>query len=274
LIKKLDVPIRQVSIEARIVRAQDSAAESLGVRWGWHASDTHASNNVGTVTTGNYLSNVEKRSGAVTFTATEGGGIPVKESATGVDLGVAGATSAFTIGLVDVDKFNVLQMELSAMQSIGQTQIVSQPKVVTQDKKEAIIKSGTKIPYQTTSDKGTETKFEDAVLGLTVTPYITPNDRILMDILLTKDSVGKIFNDAISIDVTSIETEIMVDNGQTAVIGGIFEESQVNEVAKVPFLGDLPFVGRIFRRTLDDNTKTELLIFLTPRIMSDPLARD
>lgn len=267
LIKRLDVPVRQVSIEARLVKATDNFTKALGVRWGFlHRNDANSTNAIGT---GGFLVPVDVANGDdVLFTP---GVDPT--SATAVGMGVEGATSAFTLGLLD-DENNLLSLELTAQQVMGHAEVVSQPKVVTQDKKEAVIKSGEKIPYSTTSDEGTETEFEDAVLGLTVTPYITPNDRILMDVNVTKDSAGEPVAGAIPINTTEITTQIMVDNGQTAVIGGIFEEDSGSSVDKVPFLGDLPFVGALFRRTVDRSTKTELLIFLTPRILSDPLASD
>ena len=158
------------------------------------------------------------------------------------------------------------------MESSGNGEVVSQPKVVTQDKTEASIKSGTQIPYVTISSSGTQVQFKDAVLGLLVTPYITPDDHIMMKVKVNKDSRGADTIAGPAIDVTEVVTNVMVNNGETAVIGGIYEEETTKTTDKVPFFGDLPFVGRLFRRESNTDNKIELLIFLTPRIMSDPLA--
>jgi len=250
LIKKLDVPVRQVSIEARLVRASTNFQENLGVAW-----SASADGNVG-------------------------GGETTGTSTGSVLLGVVSPSSFFTFGLVDSNDGDFVNMGIAALSSRGKGEVVSQPKVVTQDKREALIESGKKIPYFSSNDDGnTEIDFEDAVLRLKVTPYITPNDRILMDVEITKDAVGAPINistdeQALPIDTTLLTTQVLVDNGQTIVIGGILEEEKSTSVSKVPMLGDVPFLGRLFRNNSETIDKIELLIFLTPRILSDPLARD
>lgn len=250
LIKKLDVPVRQVSIEARLVRASTNFQENLGVAW-----STGTSNVV------------------------DGGEITGSTNGS-VSLGVVSPSSILTFGLVDNSDGDFVSMGIAALSSRGKGEVVSQPKVVTQDKREALIESGKKIPYFSSNEDGnTEINFEDAVLRLKVTPYITPNDRILMDVEITKDAVGAPINiatdeQALPIDTTLLTTQVLVDNGQTIVIGGILEEEKSTSVSKVPMLGDIPFLGRLFRNNSENIDKIELLVFLTPRILSDPLARD
>jgi type IV pilus assembly protein PilQ len=250
LIKSLDVPVRQVSIEARLVRASTNFQEDLGVSWFAGTNNTIA-----------------------------GGGTEV--DAFGSTVLAAGIpSSVFTFGLLDSSDGDFIDFAIGALSSRGKGEVVSQPKVVTQDKREALIESGKKIPYFSSNDDGnTEIDFEDAVLRLKVTPYITPNDRILMDVEITKDAVGAPINistneQALPIDTTLLTTQVLVDNGQTIVIGGILEEERSESVSKVPVLGDIPFVGRLFRNNSESVDKIELLVFLTPRILSDPLARD
>jgi len=250
LIKKLDVPVRQVSIEARVVRASTNFQENLGVAWTTSTSNTINSGNQTGTTIGDVL------------------------------LGVVSPSSFFSFALVDNSDGDFVSMGIAALSSRGKGEVVSQPKVVTQDKREALIESGKKIPYFSSNDDGnTEINFEDAVLRLKVTPYITPNDRILMDVEITKDAVGAPINistteQALPIDTTMLRTQVLVDNGQTIVIGGILEEEKSTSVSKVPVLGDIPFLGRLFRNNNESIDKIELLVFLTPRILSDPLARD
>lgn len=273
LIKQLDIPVRQVSIEARLVRAGTRFSKSLGVRWGVDAFELVNGDEVGFRADGglgNSINGILNDDDSI-WGAGDSFGFG---SANTVDLAALGATSQFTLGILDASTGNYIGMELSALEASGNGEVVSQPKVITQDKTTATIKSGTKIPYETTSDEGTQTEFEDAVLGLEVTPYITPDDRVLMKVKVNKDSPGAVTASGVAIDVTEIVTEVMVANGETAVIGGIYEENSSKTVDKVPFLGDLPFVGRLFRRDTTTSDKTELLIFLTPRIVSDPLAKN
>jgi type IV pilus assembly protein PilQ len=164
-------------------------------------------------------------------------------------------------------------LELSALATDGVAEVVARPKVITADKKKATILSGVEIPYQEASSSGaTSTQFKEAVLSLEVTPQITPDDRIIMDLRVNQDSVGQVFNGIPSINTNEIVTQVLVDNGQTIVLGGIFISDTNNSTTKTPFLGDLPYVGRLFRRTIERQQKQEILIFITPRIMEDVLS--
>jgi type IV pilus assembly protein PilQ len=193
-----------------------------------------------------------------------------------VDLGVqqAGATS-FAVDFVN-DRFD-LTAELSALESNGQGEVVSQPKVITGDKQQATIKSGQQVPYLESSSSGrTTVKFKDAVLKLDVTPNITPDDRIIMDLVINQDEVGGFINGEFNsqipiIDTTELVTQVLVDNGETIVLGGVFQLQDITQVTKTPYLGDIPYLGRLFRRTSQSKEKTETLIFITPRILSDNL---
>jgi len=266
VIAQLDVPVRQVLIEARIVTASDNFSEELGIRWGGGAIKDGAplgsrAKFGGSLTTLNELQDI----------IVSGDGEISSPDDLIVDLGVSspGATS-FGIGITGEQY--ILDLELSALAADGHAEVVARPKVITADKSPAIIESGTEIPYQeATSSGATSTSFKDAVLSLEVTPQITPDDRIIMQLNVKQDSVGQVFNGVPSIDTNEIETEVLVDNGQTLVLGGIFQTDRNVSTTKTPFLGDLPYVGRLFRRTLERDDKAELLIFITPRIIQDNL---
>jgi type IV pilus assembly protein PilQ len=190
-----------------------------------------------------------------------------------VDLGVVdqGATK-LNLGFL-TDTGRLLDLQLSAIESSGSGEVVSQPKVITGDKQNAIIKSGKEVAFQESSASGgTTTSFKDAALVLDVTPSITPDDRVILDLNIQQDSVGEIaVNGAPTIDTTEIDTQVLVNNGETVVLGGIFQTSEVEGVVKTPFLGDIPYIGRLFRRTVKDHSKVEILIFITPRILADSL---
>jgi type IV pilus assembly protein PilQ len=278
LIKVLDVPVRQVSIESRLVRANTSYAKSLGVRWGVDAGQGAGAfgpvdHGVGYRLDGGVSNSIGSYVGSSVSQWSSTGQV-APGVANAVDLGASQASSQFTVGILDAVTGSYVALELSAMESSGNGEIVSQPRVITQDKTEASIKEGTQIPYTTVSSTGTNVIFKDAVLGLLVTPSITPNDHIMMKIKVNKDSQGTDTVAGPVINVSEIVTNVMVNNGETAVIGGIYEETKTNELDKVPFFGDLPLIGSLFRRTSTDDEKTELLIFLTPRIVNDPLARN
>ena len=191
-----------------------------------------------------------------------------------VDLGVA-SNSGFAVGFTSSDLF--LTAELSALEAEGDGEVVSQPKVITGDKQQASIKSGTEIPYQESSASGeTTTSFKDAVLALDVTPNITPDDRIMLDLQINQDSVGELVPSGRggfipSIDTTEINTQVLVGNGETVVLGGVFQTEEIEAVNKVPFFGDIPYIGAFFRSESNSYTKTETLIFITPRILADTL---
>ena len=268
LLALVDIPVRQVMIEARIVVAQSDATKNLGIEWG-----------------GGYLNksddNIVSVSGdttnVVSLTDSAIAGTLASVSYPGallVDLGVA-STSGFAIGFASSDLF--LTAELSAMEDEGEGEVVSQPKVITGDKQEASIKSGTEIPYQQSSPSGeTTVAFKDAVLALFVTPNITPDDRIMLDLRVNQDTVGALVptgNGGLipSIDTTQLETQVLVGNGETVVLGGVFKTEDGESVRKVPFFGDIPYIGAFFRSETQVHKKTETLIFITPRILADTL---
>ena len=192
-----------------------------------------------------------------------------------VDLGLTTATSGFAVGFTSNDLF--LTAELSALEASGQGEVVSQPKIITGDKQEASIKSGTEIPYQEGAASGATTvSFKEAVLQLKVTPNITPDDRILLDLVVNQDSVGDLVPSGTgglipTIDTTELTTQVLVGNGETVVLGGVFQNEDLTQISKVPFLGDIPYLGNFFRSTTTKTSKTETLIFITPRILSEAL---
>lgn len=275
MIRKIDIPVRQVEIEARVVRAETNAAEDFGVRWGFVGQKKINQENGriwgsgGTNAVVEYYNLLASGGGDVDYIDT---GEP---DALVVDLGAtpsAGDAGRFTLGFSN-DNIGLLTLELSALESSGRAELVSQPKVITEDQQEAVIKSGEELPYLVATSSGaTAVAYRDAVLGLTVTPHITPDDRILMKLELSKNSRGIETDFGFAINTTYINTNVLVNNGETVVLGGIYEDLVSDSLVKVPFFGDLPFVGRFFRQTSQSNGKTEILLFVTPRILSDPLA--
>ena len=267
LIEKVDIPIRQVMIEARIVIASSNIDEQLGIRWG--GGYLNVSGDKFTSIAGDTASATNLNSQLI------GGGQVDMPSAPFVDLGVAEATSGFAAGFTSTDLF--LTAELSALEASGEGEVVSQPKVITGDKQKASIKSGTEIPYQEGAASGaTTTAFKEAVLKLDVTPNITPDDRILLDLVVNQDSVGDLVpsgNGGLipTIDTTELTTQVLVGNGETVVLGGVFKNEELVKVEKVPLLGDIPYLGNLFKSTANSQQKTETLIFITPRILSEAL---
>ncbi len=272
VIAEIDIPIRQVQIEARIVIANTDFREELGVRWG--TDGVRINGNSKSEWTGN-LDGLVTGDGSgpeANFIDSDGDGTTDDERSILdtmlVDLGVQNPAGSFAASIITNDTY--LAMELSALQDSGHAEIVSQPKVITGDKQKATILSGTAIPYQEASSSGaTSVSFKEAVLKLDVTPQITPDNRVIMELQVSKDSVGAVTNGIPSIDVTKLTTKILAADGETVVLGGIFETEQIKGETKVPFLGDIPYLGRAFRRDVTLENKTELLIFITPRIMAD-----
>ncbi|SFE70765.1 type IV pilus assembly protein PilQ [Marinobacter sp. DSM 26671] len=266
LVSTWDVPVRQVSIEARIVRAQTNVAEDLGIRWGGAAYDV-SGDNVFTVG-GSQQSLQEARDAAAGNSSTI-----TFPGALAVDLGVSGeGTSSFAIGWGS-DDF-LVDLELSALESDGQAEVVSQPRVVTADRQTASIKSGEEIPYQQASSSGaTAVSFKEAVLSLEVTPQITPDDKIIMDLVVNQDSRGEVTAGIPSINTNQVTTQVLVGNGETVVLGGIFQSQVATQTTKTPFLGDIPYLGRLFKRTEKIDERSELLIFITPKIIKSDLVR-
>lgn len=243
VVAQLDIPLRQVMIEARIVEVSVDYSKNLGVRWG------------GDLSTG---------SGNWAVTGKDGTGSLF------VDLGVTAATAGVGIGFFS--NHAILDLQLSAMEKTGNGEVVSQPKVVTSDKETAKILKGAEIPYQEASSSGsTSTSFKEAALALEVTPQITPDNRIIMDVKVTKDEAdfANALNGVPPIKKNEVNANVLVADGETLVIGGVFSNTQAKAVEKVPVLGNLPFVGRAFRRNYVQDKKSELLVFITPRIMNN-----
>ena len=270
LIDLVDIPIRQVMIEARIVIAQSDLEEQLGIEWGGGFVENNFNSNVLSVSgdTANVAALNQSVIDGVASSVTFPGALLV-------DLGVSNRAGGFAVGFTSEDLF--LTAELSALEAAGTGEVVSQPKVITGDKQKAVIKSGTEIPYQEGSLSGQNTTaFKEAVLQLDVTPNITPDDRILLDLVITQDSVGDLVPSGQggfipSIDTTELTTQVLVGNGETVVLGGVFRTENIQTVSKVPFFGDIPYVGALFRNESNSKTKTETLIFITPRILADSL---
>ncbi len=268
LIALVDIPVRQVMIEARIVIAQTDLTKNLGIEWGGGYLNNDG-DDIFSISgdTDNVVSLNESVINGETASLDYPGALLV-------DLGVA-SNSGFAVGFTSNDLF--LTAELSALEAAGDGEVVSQPKVITGDKQQANIKSGTEIPYQESSASGeTTTSFKDAVLELDVTPSITPDDRIMLDLQINQDSVGDLVPSGRggfipSIDTTELNTQVLVGNGETVVLGGIFKTEKLQTINKVPFFGDIPYIGAFFRSESNNNTKTETLIFITPRILADTL---
>lgn len=270
LIDLVDIPIRQVMIEARIVIAQSNLDDELGISWG----GGHTNNNF----FGNALSISGDVENVTNLNQSIIDGLPGSVSLPGsllVDLGVAEPAGSFAVGFTSKDVF--LTAELSALEAVGKGEVVSQPKVITGDKQKASIKSGTEVPYQESSAGGaTATQFKEAVLQLDVTPNITPDDRILLDLVINQDSIGDLVpsgngGSIPTIDTTELTTQVLVGNGETIVLGGVFRTEDLEKVSKVPVLGDIPIMGQFFKSSSTSRTKTETLIFITPRILADSL---
>ena len=291
VVQLLDVPVRQVLIEARIVIANSDFDEQLGIRWGLGGvaqgpsnSEIYAgrtSESVFDAFNSNAEANLDYQNDIRALPAGDNPfAVPVPlnvlpSAINNVNLGVGGSTGQFAIGYIK-DNFH-LGMELSALESQGRGEIVSQPKIITGDKQEAVIKSGTEVPYQESSANGeTTVSFKEAVLKLEVTPSITPDDRIIMTLNITQDSVGDLVPSGQggfipTIDTTELETQVLVGNGETIVLGGVFRTEDVHSESKVPVLGDIPYLGRLFKSTSIRQVKAETLIFITPRILADTL---
>ncbi|WP_201764975.1 type IV pilus secretin PilQ [Marinobacter santoriniensis] len=265
LVSTWDVPVRQVSIEARIVRAQTNVAENLGIRWGGAAYNVSGNH---TFTVGGSQGTLQEARDAAGNNNTTPITFP---GALAVDLGVTGeGTSSLAIGWGS-DDF-LVDLELSALESDGQAEIVSQPRVVTADRQTASIKSGEEIPYQEASSSGaTSVSFKEAVLSLEVTPQITPDDKIIMDLVVNQDSRGEVTAGIPSINTNQVTTQVLVGNGETVVLGGIFQSQVSTQTTKTPFLGDIPYLGALFKRTENVDERSELLIFITPKIIKNDL---
>ncbi len=278
LVRTLDVPIRQVLIESRIVVVNDNFSRELGVRFGataYRANSTDGATVISGTGDGtstmidSILGNLTDPANGTIFPIA----LPDLNNRYNVNLPVSQATGRFSIAVLETDY--LIDLELTAMQSEGRGEIVSTPRVITANQKEARIEQGVEIPYQEAASSGaTTTQFKKAVLSLTVTPQITPDDKIIMDLIVMKDNVGELVQSATggsvpSIDTREVQTQVLVNDGQTVVLGGIYETTRRDTINKVPFLGDIPGLGVLFRSTQKVSNKAELLIFVTPRILTD-----
>lgn len=289
MVDRIDIPVRQVEISARIVVATTDFRKELGVRWGAQGA-VDLGNDAALGTTGG----IEGLSspfnpfhsfpgGDVISPNEDGGTIPTASTGDieasnvdifdglNVDLGVANPAGKVTFELLTENLF--LDLELSALESDGYAEIASQPKVLTGDKQKATIRSGQEVAYQeATSSGATSVKFKEAVLKLEVTPQITPDNRVILDLFISQDNIANVsYNGVPALDITDITTKALVGDGQTLVLGGIFQYQDLTQEEKVPLLGDIPYLGRIFRNDLKTSEKREILIFITPKIVDDQL---
>jgi type IV pilus assembly protein PilQ len=268
IINKTDIPVRQVMIESRLVLADEKFGKSLGARFGVQSVTTPGQN---TLAIGGSLDNTS----AVPVLSEDGTSIVQAAGAGGLASNLPVTTTgagSIAFSLFRLPAGLLLNLELTALETDNRGKIVSSPRVTTANQQKAKIASGTEIPYLEASSSGAATvSFKEAVLSLEVTPQITPNNKIIMDLDVRKESVGEVFNGVPSIDTQNVTTQVLVANGETAVLGGIFEQIERNQVEKVPFFGDIPILGNAFKRRTRQDDKTELLIFITPKIMDESL---
>jgi len=263
LVARLDIPVRQVLIESRIVVAKNDFSRDLGVKFGLSKRTRFDGDHILVAGGG--------QEGGVVADPLTGFEVPAGSGSDGllVDLPVIGATSSIGLAVGKLGS-HLLQLELSAMEAEGTGEVISSPRVLTSNQKAAFIESGVEIPYQeATSSGATNVSFKKAVLSLNVTPQITPDDRIIMDLQVNKDSVGEVFLGVPSIDTNEVSTQVLVDNGETLVLGGIYEQTRADEIDRVPFFGELPLVDWMFKQTRTVDDKAELLIFVTPKIVKE-----
>ena len=263
----LDIPVKQVVIEARMVTIDDGFDEALGVRWGVTKTDGHGNGTSGTIEGNDGAGNND---GSSTITR------PGVEDRLNVNLPVTNAAGTLAFQVARLANGTLLDLELSALEKESKAEIIASPRVTTANQKPALIEQGTEIPYVESSSSGaTSVTFKKAVLSLKVTPQITPDNRVILDLTVTQDTKGETVptgtGDAVSINAQSITTQVLVNNGETLVLGGIYQQTIKNDVSKVPLLGDIPGLGYLFKKTTSENKKRELLIFVTPRIVTDAL---
>ncbi|MBT0586095.1 type IV pilus secretin PilQ [Alteromonas oceanisediminis] len=258
VVAELDIPVKQVLIESRMVTVRDNVDEQLGVRWGF--SDRQNDDGVsGSLEGANTIS---------------GGIIPELADRLNVNLPVANPAGRIGFQVASLVDGTILDLELSALESENKGEVIASPRITVANQQEAYIEQGTEIPYvQATSSGATSVEFKKAVLSLKVTPHITPDNRIILDLVVTQDTRGETVQTstgpAVAIDTQEISTQVLVENGETVVLGGIFQQVNTDDVTKVPLMGDLPVVGALFRNTSTIYQKRELLIFVTPKIMAE-----
>ncbi|HGY0992335.1 TPA: type IV pilus secretin PilQ [Aeromonas salmonicida subsp. pectinolytica] len=267
----LDIPVKQVVIEARMVTIDDGFDEALGVRWGVTKTDGHGNGTSGTIEgndgSGNGNLNLD---GSINTNMTR----PDVADRLNVNLPVTNAAGTLAFQVARLADGTLLDLELSALEKESKAEIIASPRVTTANQKPALIEQGTEIPYVESSSSGaTSVTFKKAVLSLKVTPQITPDNRVILDLTVTQDTKGETVptgtGDAVSINAQSITTQVLVNNGETLVLGGIYQQTIKSDVSKVPLLGDIPGLGVLFRKTTSENKKRELLIFVTPKIVTD-----
>ncbi|MGK3626625.1 type IV pilus secretin PilQ, partial [Acinetobacter sp. A11] len=271
MIDLLDVQVKQVMVEARIVRASTSFTKELGVKWGILSQGVNSNNNLLVGGSDTTLWNLREPDDDGKYTIERPDNL-------NVDLGVTNPAGSIAFGLISMSDF-MLDLELSALQADGYGEVISTPKVMTADKQPAKVATGQQVPYQTTTNSAAgataSTSFKDALLSLDVTPNITPDGKIQMKLDISKDSVsGAAPNGELILNKNNIKTNVLVNNGETVILGGVFEQTTLNSQTKVPFFGDLPGIGRLFRKDQKSDDKQELLIFVTPRIVNDTLVRN
>lgn len=275
LLASLDVAVRQVLIEARIVEARDSFGRSLGVRLG--GTDLRANRGgdggygIGggnRVAFGSSYGDAVASSGAGGVTNTNGNFVNLPASLSNVS-----SVGSFALSIFNSAANRFLTLELSAMEADGKGRIVSSPRIITADQTKALIEQGTEYPYSVTAPNGATTlAFKKAVLKLEVTPQITPEGNIILDLDVNKDSRGETTSQGVAIDTKHVKTQILIENGGTVVIGGIFEMEETNQENKVPLIGDVPVVGNLFKSRTKESTKREMLVFITPKVLSDKVS--
>jgi type IV pilus assembly protein PilQ len=258
VINALDIPVKQVLIESRMVTVRDNVDEQLGVRWGFTGASSDNS-----------------FSGSLIGADTAGQGtVPDIGDRLNVNLPVSGAAGSIGFQIANLLDGNILDLELSALEAENKGEIIASPRITVANQQEAYIEQGTEIPFvQATSSGATSVEFKKAVLSLKVTPHITPDDRIILNLVVTQDTRGDTVSTstgpAVAIDTQEISTQVLVDNGETIVLGGIFQQVSTNDVSKVPLLGDIPYLGNLFKTTSTIEQKRELLIFVTPKIIEE-----
>ena len=255
MVETLDIAVKQVVIEARMVTVRDNVKEDLGVRWGF--SDQQGTDGIsGTLEGANTISN---------------GTIPSISDRLNVNLPITGAAGSIGMHVAKLANGTLLDLELTALEEENRGEIIASPRITTANQKKARIEQGTEIPYVESASSGATTvSFKKAVLSLEVTPHITPDNKVILDLIITQDTRGDTVQTgtgpAVAIDTQKIQTQVLVENGQTVVLGGIFQQQIINSVKKVPLLGDIPYLGVLFKSTSEFNEKKELLIFVTPKI--------
>ncbi|MBH0087409.1 type IV pilus secretin PilQ [Pseudoalteromonas sp. NSLLW218] len=262
MIETLDIPVQQVVIESRMVTVRDNVTEDLGVRWGF--SDQGSSVGIS--------GSLEGAEGIYNATSTTNA--PSISDRLNVNLPITNPAASIGLHIAKLANGTLIDLELSALEEENKGEIIASPRIIAANQQKARIEQGTEIPYTESASSGATTvSFKKAVLSLEVTPHITPDNKVILDLIITQDTRGDTVQtgtgEAVSIDTQEIQTQVLVENGQTVVLGGIFQQQIINTTSKVPILGDIPYVGRLFKTTSEFNEKRELLIFVTPKIQID-----